>query len=56
LHTDIAAALQTPTVQRQLSNNGLDPLDTGPAAFAELVPQEIARWTRVVRDAGIRTD
>lgn len=56
LHTDIAAALQTATVQRQLSNNGLDPLDTGPGAFAELIPVEIARWTRVVREAGIRTD
>jgi tripartite-type tricarboxylate transporter receptor subunit TctC len=56
LHTDIAAALQTPTVQRQLTNNGLDPMDTGPGAFAELVPVEIARWTRVVREAGIRTD
>jgi tripartite-type tricarboxylate transporter receptor subunit TctC len=56
LHTDIAAALQTATVQRQLSNNGLDPMDTGPDAFAELIPVEIARWTRVVREAGIRTD
>lgn len=56
LHTDIAAALQTATVQRQLSNNGLDPLGTGPSAFAKLIPAEIARWTRVVREAGIRTD
>jgi tripartite-type tricarboxylate transporter receptor subunit TctC len=55
-HTDIAAALQTATVQRQLSNNGLDPLHTGPGALAELMPVEIARWTRVVREAGIRND
>jgi tripartite-type tricarboxylate transporter receptor subunit TctC len=56
LHTDITAALHTATLQRQLSNNGLDPLDTGPGAFAELIPVEIARWTRFVREAGIRTD
>lgn len=33
-----------------------EPVGSVPAAFADFVRKDIERWTRVIRDAGIRMD
>ncbi|MBW8269390.1 tripartite tricarboxylate transporter substrate binding protein [Caldovatus aquaticus] len=56
LHRDIAAAVAAPAVRERIAGAGLDPRDAGPAEFRRILETELAKWERVVRDAGIRAD
>ncbi|MBX9700646.1 MAG: tripartite tricarboxylate transporter substrate binding protein [Acetobacteraceae bacterium] len=54
---DMAAALRQPALRARIMAAGLDPLeDVGPQAFAAQLAAELATWTRVVREAGIRAE
>jgi tripartite-type tricarboxylate transporter receptor subunit TctC len=52
----VLAALDRPEVRKALQDIGGLPSPMPPAAFAELIAAENARWGRVVRDAGIKPD
>jgi tripartite-type tricarboxylate transporter receptor subunit TctC len=56
LNAEALAALQLKEVQESLSRQGLDPTGTTPAEADAYLRSEIAKWTRVVREAGIRAD
>ncbi|MDN3568150.1 tripartite tricarboxylate transporter substrate binding protein [Paeniroseomonas aquatica] len=56
LHRDMLAALRLPAVRARIIAAGLDPLETGPEEFQAQLGAEVAKWTRVVREAGIRPD
>ena len=56
LHRDILAALRQPAVRERIIAAGLDPLETGPEEFQAQLRTELAKWTRVVREAGIKPD
>jgi tripartite-type tricarboxylate transporter receptor subunit TctC len=56
LHRDMLAALRLPAVRERIVIAGLDPLETGPEEFQAQLGTEVAKWTRVVRDAGIKPD
>ena len=56
LHADMAAALRQPPLLARIRAAGLDPLDVGPEAFAAQLATELAKWSRVVREAGIKAD
>ena len=47
--------LKTPKYQQALAAQGLRPVGGTPEAFAELIKDDVARWTKVVKDAGIET-
>lgn len=50
------AALQRPGMKEALAQQGLEPADGTPAAFGQLIKSEIARYTQVVKSAGIVVD
>jgi tripartite-type tricarboxylate transporter receptor subunit TctC len=54
LHRDFATILREPALQEQIDKTGMSPL-TSPSLdeLAAFVKTEIARWTDVVRKAGI---
>jgi tripartite-type tricarboxylate transporter receptor subunit TctC len=54
LNTAIVATLQHPPVVEALSLQGANPLPSTPAKFAELVRSEVARYGKVIREAGIK--
>jgi len=53
---EVAQALAQPEVRERLATLGMDPADSGPDAFGQLIRAEIVRWAKVVRDAGIKAD
>jgi tripartite-type tricarboxylate transporter receptor subunit TctC len=56
LHADILKALATPDLRERLQAQGLEPVGDTPQAFAAYVKQQIAQWTKVIKDAGIKVE
>ena len=56
LHREIVKALHSPEVERRLLAEGSEIGGGSPDAFAAYIRNEIAKWTRVVKEAGIRAD
>jgi tripartite-type tricarboxylate transporter receptor subunit TctC len=54
---EVAKVLALPSVAQHLADIGVDPVpDSDPASFGVLIRSELERWSRVVREAGIRND
>ncbi len=53
LNTSANAALADPAFQAQLSAAGVEPFATSTSAFGHFIEEDIARWARVIRSAGI---
>ena len=53
LNKDIIAALASPDSRKRLAELGMDPVGNTPAEAARLVDDEIARWAKVARAAGV---
>lgn len=56
LNTEINKALQLPTLQKQLNDQGADVAGSTPEAFARLISDDIVRWGKVVKDYGAKLD
>jgi tripartite-type tricarboxylate transporter receptor subunit TctC len=54
LHRDVASVLQAPEVKDRFGAQGLDAHPSSPDDFAAFVKSELAKWTGVVRTAGLR--
>jgi tripartite-type tricarboxylate transporter receptor subunit TctC len=53
LHAELVKVLATPTLQQRMANAGIDASSSTPAELDAFVKAEIAKWTQVVRIAGI---
>ncbi len=53
LHADLTRTLQAPDVRQRLADLVIDVAPTSRDEFTAFIRSEIARWARVVRDAGI---
>ena len=53
LNAEIDAALQVPEVRTAMAQQGMTPVVAGPERMGQLLTSELARWKRVVADAGI---
>lgn len=51
-----AAALAQPAVREKLAAQGLQPLASKPADFAQQIQRETAQWAKVIREAGIKAE
>jgi tripartite-type tricarboxylate transporter receptor subunit TctC len=47
-------AMQSPESVEKLRTQGYEPLDAAPDQFAAFIRSEIARWSAVVRAAGLK--
>jgi tripartite-type tricarboxylate transporter receptor subunit TctC len=56
LGRQLAAALARPQVLEKLGALGIEAAPNGPEQFAALIRADIARWSAVIRDAGIKAD
>jgi tripartite-type tricarboxylate transporter receptor subunit TctC len=56
LHGDIVKILAQPEFRERLQAQGFDLVGSSPEEFRAAIRSEIAKWGKVVRDAGIRPD
>ena len=56
LSSELAAAVGAPEMNKRLRGMFMEPATATPEAFAELMRSDLARWSRVVRDAKIHVD
>jgi tripartite-type tricarboxylate transporter receptor subunit TctC len=56
VQSDIARALKTPEVRAALESAGADPVGSTPAEYSAFVQREIAKWGKVVKAAGIKSE
>jgi tripartite-type tricarboxylate transporter receptor subunit TctC len=56
LNGEINAILREPEMAKRLSAEAAEPVTVTPEVFGKLVASEIAKWTRVAKEAGIRAD
>jgi tripartite-type tricarboxylate transporter receptor subunit TctC len=56
LNTEILAIMRTPEVQQRLVTEGARFTPMTPAQFSDFVAAEMAKWGKLIREVGIRTD
>jgi len=56
LNTELVKTIKLPDIQKRMLDLGLEPVGNTPEEFAAFVRADIARWSKVVKDAGVRTE
>ena len=53
-NTEIRKALKQPDMRERLANEGLEPADSPPERFSEIVRRDVAKWSKVVKVGNIK--
>jgi tripartite-type tricarboxylate transporter receptor subunit TctC len=53
---EVAKTMAMPVIRDRTVQDGAKPMGSTPAQFDRFVRDEIAKWTRIIRDAGIRLE
>jgi tripartite-type tricarboxylate transporter receptor subunit TctC len=56
LNAEVVRVLQTPEVRKQMAGMGLDPIPGTPEEQAAFTRSEADRWSRVIKDIGIKIE
>lgn len=56
LHDAVDATIRSPEIARRFSELGADPQFGTPAEFAAYVAADLAKWSRLAREAGLKAD
>ena len=56
LHRELVRLLAQPEVRERLVREGADPASTTPEAFAVYMRTEVAKWSKIIKDANIRAE
>ena len=56
LSSEVARIVQLPDIREKLASLGSDPVGTNPRQFAVFLEAEIAKYTRVIREANLKLD
>jgi tripartite-type tricarboxylate transporter receptor subunit TctC len=56
LNREIVKIMQAPDVRERFAQQGIDAETGGPEQFAQLIRDEYARWTKVIRTSGIKVE
>ena len=56
LNTEMVRVLNQAPIKEKLLNQGVEVVGTTPEGFAATIKTEIARWGKVIKDAGIRVE
>jgi tripartite-type tricarboxylate transporter receptor subunit TctC len=54
VNAEMKAALANAEFRKQLEALGLDPVYSTPKELQDRIVSELARWTKVIKEAGIR--
>jgi len=56
MHQETVAVMAMPDVREQLQNAGLEPAVKDTEAFRGYIKSELVKWTKLIKDAGIKAD
>jgi len=56
LNSEINAILREPGMAKRFSTEGAEPVITTSEAFGKLIVNDLAKWSRIARQAGIRAE
>ena len=56
LSAEVASAMKTQSIRERTLDQGATPVGSKPAEFERFVRDEVAKWTRIIREAGIRLE
>jgi tripartite-type tricarboxylate transporter receptor subunit TctC len=56
IHRETANILKAPDVKSRLATQGADPVGSTPDQFDAFIKSEIAKWTKVVKENGLKVD
>ena len=56
LNREIVKIMNTPDVREKFSQQGGDPASSTPDEFAQMIRDEVTRWGKVIRSAGIKLE
>ncbi|MCI3952136.1 MAG: Tricarboxylate transport protein TctC [Burkholderiales bacterium] len=56
LSAEVAKAMKSATIRERTLEQGATPVGSTPAEFERFVRDEVAKWTRIIREAGIKLD
>lgn len=56
LNQELRAILDEPEIKQKLAQQGADPAPIDTDRFAALIRNDVAKWTEVIRSAGIRPE
>jgi tripartite-type tricarboxylate transporter receptor subunit TctC len=56
LNAEVAKLMNSPETKKTLFDAGVEPAPSTPEAMSEYMVQEMARWGKVVKDAGIKLE
>ena len=56
LHREIVKALESPEVKSGFVSRGLNPVGSTPAEFDGFIRNEMAKWSKVIKEAGIKAE
>ena len=56
LSEQIAKAARAPEIAKRFEQDGVDAVAGTPAQFAASIKSDIARWGKIIRDAGIKSE
>jgi tripartite-type tricarboxylate transporter receptor subunit TctC len=56
LNTDIVRILKQSDVQERFASEGGDVVANTPEEFGAFIRKEIAKWSKVIKDAGAKVD
>jgi tripartite-type tricarboxylate transporter receptor subunit TctC len=55
LNQEIARAVNEPEVKEKLFEIGIDSVGSSPEELAQVMTAEVAKWGKLIKDAGIRS-
>ena len=56
LNAEVVKAMRSPEVIKRLADEGAEPVANSPEEFAQWLKVEIPRWTKFIKDVGIKVD
>jgi tripartite-type tricarboxylate transporter receptor subunit TctC len=56
LNREVNESLRSKDVEKVLASDGLEPAGGSPQEFASIIKNEIARWSQVVKQAGVKLE
>ena len=56
LHGEVVRIMKLPEAKDRMANVGFEIVGSTPEEFAKLIREEIPKWTKIVREAGIRAE